>query len=342
VTIVARSKEFAIDQNSSNRWKDASESIEAICGAIELDPFLLAGAAPACLVERNGHCVLLNEAMAATLRLPIDQIRDRLIADFFPFSMPVINRWFGLADVHKPLPDRQLTWEGRHYQVTAQPIPSAVLGFETLSLTAFDVSRHIRLARSQRASRRRLAALAHQDDLTGLLNRRGLELQLHRELRHAFRDQRPLSLLMIDVDRFKDYNDGCGHLQGDFCLRLVSTVLRDPTRGSRKMAGRFGGEEFLVLLPDTDEIGATLVAERLRTGVESLQLRHPATDQDYVTISVGVASLRFSHDGLPIERYCVALKQAADAALYRAKAAGRNRVESCDVRFDGSSPPKVD
>lgn len=267
------------------------------------------------------------------LRLPADQIEGGGLSDFFPASMPILGRWFMLADAGKPLPDRQFAWEGCHYQVSARRVRNPALRFEGLSLTAFDITRRVRLEQRLRASRRRLLALAHHDDLTGLLNRRGLELQLHRELRRALRNQRPLSLVMIDIDRFKAYNDTCGHLQGDSCLRLVSSVLRHSLRRSGDMVGRFGGEEFVVVLPDAGPGGAKLVAERLRAGVEALWLRHPAADAGHVTISAGVASLRLTQTSVSVERGCAALIQAADAALYRAKAAGRNRFECCTVSW---------
>lgn len=337
MTIVARRRECDVDRPHSSAWNDRDGSVPAIWGgAVEFDLLVLAGPAPACLVERSGVCVLSNEAMAMALGLPASNVDGRPVTDFFPSSGSALDRWFALADAGRPLPDRRFAWGDRHYQVAARPVRIIALGLEGLSLTAFDVTRHVAFERRLRASHRRLAALAHHDDLTGLLNRRGLELQLHRELRRARRDQRPLSLLMIDLDRFKAYNDGCGHVQGDACLRAVSAVLRRSMRLSRDLAGRFGGEEFVVVLPDSGEGGATLVAERLREGVESLRLHHPAADARHVTISVGVASLRIPQDCLPIERYHGALVQAADVALYRAKAAGRNRVENCAVRLDGT------
>ena len=186
-----------------------------------------------------------------------------------------------------------------------------------------------------RTSHRRLATLVHLDDLTGLLNRRGLEWHLRRELRRASRKQQPLSLLMIDIDHFKAYNDNCGHLEGDACLRQVSAVLQRSLRRSGDIAGRFGGEEFVILLPDAGESGAILVAERLRAGVESLWLQHPAIPAGHVTISVGVASLRVEQNSSPADYgRAAALMQAADAALYEAKVAGRNRVESRPVELN--------
>lgn len=334
VTIVARPKEFGFDHVRSSGSMGATGSIPGD-RIVVLDPLILAGQAPACLVERSLQCVLLNNALAAMLRLPVSQIESRPLVDFFPFAAPVLDRWFALADLGHPLPDRQFVWDGRHYQVAARPVRSAAPGFDGLSLIAFDVTRHVRFARRLRASHRRLATLAQLDDLTGLLNRRGLELQLRRELQRASLKQQPLSLLMIDIDHFKAYNDSRGHLQGDTCLRQVSAVLRRALRRSGDIAGRFGGEEFVVALPDVGVGGAILVAERLRERVESLWLPHPATAAGRVTISVGVASVRIEPNCLPIEHCHASLMQAADAALYRAKAAGRNRVESCDVKLDG-------
>lgn len=336
MTFVTKSKEFGFDRIRQNRWKG---SIGSIAGndAVGLDPLIFAGAAPACLVEQTGRCVLLNKALAAMIGLPPGQIEGRPITNFFPFSGPALDRWFAFAKIGSPLPDRQFTWGGRHYQVVVQPIHNVALGFDGLFMTAFDVTRHVRITRRLRASHRRLAALAHLDDLTGLLNRRGLELQLRRGITRLILGQQPFSLLMIDIDDFKAYNDRCGHLQGDACLRQVSAVLRRSLRRSGDIAGRFGGEEFVIALPDVDEGSAILVAERLRAGVESLRLHHPATDAGHITISVGIASLQNGQNCVSIECCHAALMQAADAALYQAKAAGRNRVESNAAKLDGNA-----
>jgi len=165
-----------------------------------------------------------------------------------------------------------------------------------------------------RESRRELERLSVTDDLTGLYNRRYLMEALANELRRSRRLDHPCALLMADVDHFKEYNDAYGHLAGDEALARVATILRETTRDV-DCAARYGGEEFVVLLPETKAAGAIETAQRIRTRL--------ATDElvgGKLSVSIGVA--QFPEDGDAPE----ALLAGADAALYRAKREGRDRV----------------
>jgi len=167
-----------------------------------------------------------------------------------------------------------------------------------------------------------LARLSHLDGLISLPNRRALTDALEREWRRGSRSLKPLSLVMIDIDQFKAYNDSCGHLVGDDCLRAVAQSMKVPLGRAADFVGRYGGEEFLAILPETDEAGALIVANELREGVAALAIPHPAsTVADNVTISIGVATA-VAHR----EQSHTCLLQAADDALYRAKQQGRNRI----------------
>ena len=175
-----------------------------------------------------------------------------------------------------------------------------------------------------RQANRQLEALATSDALTGLANRRRLQEALEQELRRAARGGREISLVMIDVDFFKRYNDTLGHVSGDACLRQVAAALRDGVSRSGDLVARYGGEEFAVLLPDTPAPQAQRVAESLRRAVVQLAMPHPGSQAAlYVTISAGVVSLVPPPGFSPAE-----LVEAADEALYRAKAAGRNCVQT--------------
>jgi diguanylate cyclase (GGDEF)-like protein len=156
--------------------------------------------------------------------------------------------------------------------------------------------------------------LAVTDELTGLKNRRALQVRLEEEFRLSRRYEHPLSLLMIDVDHFKKFNDTYGHLAGDEILKGVALWLRDLVR-TTDLVARFGGEEFAVLLPNTDLGGALLLAERVRAAIA-----RPRPDLKLVTISIGVSSLTTDHSDVN------AFLSDADEALYQAKAAGRNCV----------------
>lgn len=169
------------------------------------------------------------------------------------------------------------------------------------------------------ASLQRLTTL---DPLTGVSNRRRFDALLASEWRRSTRAREPLSIVMIDIDHFKAYNDHFGHPAGDACLRRVAVALRRMVQRSSDELCRYGGEEFAAVLPKTDEQGAMRVGESLRRAVVALRLPSPPTvETPHVTISVGVAS------GIP-PRLATAslLLEAADAALYQAKQAGRNRV----------------
>jgi len=165
--------------------------------------------------------------------------------------------------------------------------------------------------------------LTRVDALTGLANRRGLEESMKREWERGVRRGSPLSLLMVDIDRFKSLNDSYGHQRGDQCLEAVAAELKTATRHSADLVGRWGGEEFIVLLPDTDGTAAGEIAERLRHQVLERRMEHAHGGIGGVlTVSVGVASGRPAVDLASYE----ALIAAADRALYRAKRDGRNRV----------------
>lgn len=163
-----------------------------------------------------------------------------------------------------------------------------------------------------------LASLAATDGLTGILNHRAFEEALARDLKRSSRESQPYSIVMLDVDHFKHYNDTYGHLAGDEVLKSVAMLLGRCARGSDIVA-RYGGEEFVVLLPNTDREGALVLAERMRAGIEG-----HAWSMREVTASFGVATLD-SGSSTPAE-----LVDAADRAMYISKSSGRNKVSCLD------------
>jgi diguanylate cyclase (GGDEF)-like protein len=174
--------------------------------------------------------------------------------------------------------------------------------------------------------------LARSDALTGLANRHLFELMLERELAAVRRTGRPLSLLLVDVDHFKHFNDACGHRAGDEMLRAIARVVRRHARRPRDLAARYGGDELAVLLPETPLVAASALAERMVAAVQALAIAHPGSNvAPVVTLSIGVAC-EASGDA---DR--IALLDRADAALYRAKELGRNR--SCCAAPDATDAP---
>lgn len=173
----------------------------------------------------------------------------------------------------------------------------------------------------------RLYELATTDGLTGLANRRAFDEALDTEWRRTKRASGQLSLLLIDLDYFKGFNDHYGHQVGDDCLRAVASTIRTTVRRPGDLPARYGGEEMAVILPNTDMPGAVTIAETIRAAVEALRIPHAENGAlKLVTISTGVATA-LSRVGGSIQMPA-GLLQAADIALYKAKSNGRNRVET--------------
>jgi diguanylate cyclase (GGDEF)-like protein len=167
-----------------------------------------------------------------------------------------------------------------------------------------------------------LQIIAHTDKLTNLANRHHFDDLLTQEFKRAQRAHTPLSLLLMDLDFFKQFNDHYGHPAGDACLRSVAQVLSTLIVRAGDLAARFGGEEFVILLPNTDHKGAMAVAERIRKAIEELGLPHGRSPLGVVTASLGVATMVESGSFMA----AVDLVEQADKHLYAAKRDGRNRV----------------
>lgn len=185
-----------------------------------------------------------------------------------------------------------------------------------------DVTWRIEAEEELAETNRRLELIAMQDGLTGLANRRSFDLSLASELRRARRDGTSLSLVMIDVDHFKRYNDLYGHPGGDACLQQVAQALKETPGRPGDIVARYGGEEFAIILPNTNEAGAVPVAERARRAVRTRAIQHEGNDGGIVTISLGVATATPGGKPASVEE----LIEAADHALYQAKEGGRDRV----------------
>ena len=220
----------------------------------------------------------------------------------------------------------------RHFAVAFAFIFSAFLVY---SLRASHLQSKIEHAQAElEQSHKRLSEIAHLDSLTGVSNRRRFDQFFSMEWGRARRSRQPLSLLLIDVDNFKQINDTFGHQAGDECLctlaRLLSAALIRPA----DLIARFGGDEFAVLLPETNSLGASTVAVRIHASAQ----RHAAARTSHATtLSIGVATWNANEDSSPDE-----LIYAADRALYAAKHNGRDRVELFDPHLLSSFPPSSD
>ena len=184
-----------------------------------------------------------------------------------------------------------------------------------------------RLYSELQAAHQSLTRVAQRDGLTGIFNRSYLEHVLGQEFRRAARSGAPLSVVLVDVDHFKAYNDGYGHQQGDACLRAIAKALESVCQRSGEFVARYGGEEFMLVMPGSDMASGQRIAESARQAVLTLELPAAAEGARLVSISAGVASHSSSRPYAELEQ----LIAASDAALYRAKDKGRNRVEVASV-----------
>jgi diguanylate cyclase (GGDEF)-like protein len=183
----------------------------------------------------------------------------------------------------------------------------------------------LKLSQELKEMNEKLEKMALVDGLTDISNRRLFDKTLKNELKRSKRENNPLSLIMIDIDNFKAYNDTYGHQQGDECLKKVASVLTENTKRAADFAARYGGEEFAVILPDTDKEGSVKIAEDIRKGIMNLELEHKnSVTADYVTVSLGVSSICTEKE---IDQQLInSFIDQADQALYKAKDNGKNQT----------------
>jgi diguanylate cyclase (GGDEF)-like protein len=230
-------------------------------------------------------------------------------------------------------------YAGRTYGLLAESLVLIALLVENAAI-------HARLVKVSSE----LVHLSSIDQLTKVANRRVFEAAIFREWRRAMRQEAPLSLVMIDVDHFKRYNDEYGHVAGDSCLRSVAKVLQKTTRRATDLVARYGGEEFAVLLPNTTVPEAHRLAQQMCDAVGRLDIPHAKSPMGHVTISAGVACVRIARESelqlvtthrgkeftMDTLTTPVTIVQAADHALYTAKQSGRSRVS--DFSLDVAAP----
>jgi len=168
----------------------------------------------------------------------------------------------------------------------------------------------------------RLEKLSSVDELTQLANRRHFDISLKKELSRANRMNSLLSLIIIDIDSFKQFNDTYGHLKGDECLKLIAQTIKENSQRPADLVARYGGEEICVILPDTDSEGAGLIANKIKMAIDNLNIQHATSSiKPYITVSMGIATY-FPGSGLTDKQ----LIDKADKALYKAKGKGRNNI----------------
>lgn len=289
---------------------------------IDDEPFYIKVLAE-CLSSKYNIMIACN-AQQALLRLKVN-IPDLILLDIL---MPDVSGYEICEELKK-------SHEYKHIPVifisTLGKVEDEVRGLELgavdflskpfrLPLVKLRIKNHLQLQQQSEL----LKQLAHEDALTKIPNRRRFDDFLNREWLISARYQSNLSLLMIDIDFFKQYNDQYGHSQGDQCLIQVAETLSSLVMRRTDLLCRYGGEEFAVILPDSTPETALEIAEKLRSGIEDLNIPHAASKlYDHLTISIGVATMTANN-----ESQSEALLEKADNNLYQAKNAGRNQVFS--------------
>lgn len=307
------------------------KQVQAEMLSMELEQ-VFSSCADAMWVVRNDKTVVrANGAMLSLLGKSAEDVIGHLCSNLLVEASLRIEKNCPLKSPHPTISTKEYdvsrslsSQEQQHFIVTAAPLvtldgtPGIVTQFKDITDRK---QAEAALAKANIA----LARMARLDSLTQLANRRSFDETIDHEWRRLAREKQELALVLCDIDCFKQYNDTYGHLAGDDCLRRVAKVLGDGTKRAGDLVCRYGGEEFIFLLPNTPLEGATRFAERVRRAVEALALPHNTSRAaSVVTLSFGVAAQIPRADGsLDI------LLKAADDALYQAKESGRNCVVAC-------------
>lgn len=283
----------------------------------------------ACVVGRDGRLLAANARHAVLSGRPLMEVIGRHVKDLHRESGEKIVQDFIKLDAGGRIPDHELAIGDREYLIAVTPITSAMNKIIAICVIHLDITERKHLERQLQVANRRLAELNSRDYLTGVYNRRHFDASLAREVSRLGRAGGVLSVALIDVDNFKLFNDRYGHLAGDHCLTAVAKAMSDSLLRAEDRLFRYGGEEFAVLMPHTDEEGALVMAKRLRDAVYALQIPHVDSSWGRVTVSIGLKTIA------AVCAYCEhsageAIVMGTDKALYRAKANGRNAIAFAD------------
>lgn len=276
------------------------------------------------VIGRDGCYLAVNRAYAAIHGLAPADVIGREIDDHLPGAFEQLRDDLAHFNAGFDRMEREIACRERHFLLALQSVRDVDGRVQGITLVLVDITARKRKQEAAEEERRLWQFHASHDHLTGLANRRRMDQVVAREAGRCVRKGAPLSMLMMDVDYFKNYNDHFGHQRGDKCLRAIGACLRARIQRHDDMVGRYGGEEFIAVLPDTDAAGAQQVAQFILEDVRALSIWHPGSPHGCVTISIGVASLGDLASSTCVNRE--ALLSHADRALYAAKAAGRNTV----------------
>ncbi|MBB6453100.1 diguanylate cyclase (GGDEF)-like protein/PAS domain S-box-containing protein [Salirhabdus euzebyi] len=293
-------------------------------------------------VHRDGIVIYLNEPTARILKMDnTKQLIGRSVFDFIDHEdhekvYEGIKKTRETNEKFEQTELKAMNSKGEKIIIEVSAIPITFDEEAAIHVIFRDITKRKEMERNLQKLNEELQKLSAIDGLTNIPNRRYFDNYLQKQWDHAKRNQASLSLIMLDIDFFKKYNDTYGHLMGDTCLKKVAASIQHKLYRSLDVVARYGGEEFAVILPETKLKDALAIAERIRRGIESLHISHASSEvSDDVTISIGVASL-IPRDSESVEMFIT----TADQALYRAKNNGRNQVQyNQDLCLLDENPP---
>ncbi|GLQ97830.1 sensor domain-containing diguanylate cyclase [Dyella mobilis] len=276
------------------------------------------------LIGRDGRYLTANAAYASLYGVSPEDLVGRKVDAFMHGAGERLRRNFKQLDAGEQVPAREIALGDKFYQVLANPVHNLMGQVVAITTALMDITDRKQAEQKLEEANRKLQHYAKNDHLTGLPNRREVDEVLAAEVHRAMRADHPLSVLMIDVDVFKKYNDSYGHLRGDECVRAVAAELKKTVHRHDDLVGRYGGDEFVAILPGTDAIGALKVAGAIVHAIRALNIPHAQSQYGKVTLSIGAATLACVPYAQDVQEQCDALLQTADRALYAAKLSGRN------------------
>ena len=282
-----------------------------------------------CMLDLDGRLAMSNKAMNGLLDITQEQASDCFLGRIMPDVWHQFQNDFIRAESGAEILGREIIWRERCYDTQPVALYNASKRVVGLSVTWVDITARREAEQKLASANQVLQQYAQRDHLTGLYNRRYMDECLINEIQQAVDDHFPLSVCLVDIDYFKRYNDNYGHQSGDNCLRAVAKALVSSQLRPEDNVSRYGGEEFLIILPRTDRNGALAIAERLRENITALNLPHVASPTASLTISIGVATLYACQSlppNIPLHFIASDLIHHADTALYAAKNRGRNQV----------------
>jgi diguanylate cyclase (GGDEF)-like protein/PAS domain S-box-containing protein len=300
--------------NEEKRLKEALEYSDAIIATVR---------EPLVVLDKEFRIITANRSFYRTFQVNPEETEKRVIydlgnrqwdipglKDLLENILPMNNAFedFEVEHDFKSIGRKTMLLNARKIYRKMNHVEMILLAFEDIT--------------ERKKAEEQLKLFASMDGLTGIANRRHFDTTLDLEWRRAMRSAKPLSLIIVDVDYFKNYNDVYGHPAGDSCLQKIAHTIRDSLRRAGNFVARYGGEEFIVILPDTNTEGAYLFAESLIEKIENLNIEHKDSKVGKnVTVSLGVSTAVPKKDSTQDE-----LISMADKALYKAKQEGRNRV----------------